>query len=107
MGSKSTGDILCASVESGREYRQTEVPHPMASFLHPTALKLRNFKGIAELDLTLDDSLTLLAGVNGVGKTSVLQALLASVTYAWRRINHRHPVHEFRGKCRTRRVGRN
>ena len=68
----------------------------MASFLHPTALKLRNFKGIAELDLTLDDSLTLLAGVNGVGKTSVLQALLASVTYAWRRINHRHPVHEFR-----------
>ena len=68
----------------------------MASFLRPTALKLRNFKGIAELDLTLDESLTLLAGVNGVGKTSVLQALLASVTYAWHHINHRHPVHEFR-----------
>ena len=55
----------------------------MASFLRPTALKLRNFKGIAELDLTLDESLTLLAGVNGVGKTSVLQALLAAVTRAW------------------------
>ncbi len=55
----------------------------MASFLRPTALKLRNFKGIAELDLTLDESLTLLAGVNGVGKTSVLQALLAAVTQAW------------------------
>ena len=56
----------------------------MARFLHPTALKLRNFKGIAELELTLDDSLTLLAGVNGVGKTSVLQALLAAVTHTWR-----------------------
>ena len=55
----------------------------MASFLRPTALKLRNFKGIAELDITLDESLTLLAGVNGVGKTSVLQALLAAVTRAW------------------------
>ena len=57
----------------------------MASFLHPTALKLRNFKGIAELELTLDNSLTLLAGVNGVGKTSVLQALLAAVTHTWRK----------------------
>ena len=37
----------------------------MASFLRPTALKLQNFKGIAELELTLDESLTLLAGVNG------------------------------------------
>ena len=55
----------------------------MASFLRPTALKLRNFKGIAEMELTLDESLTLLAGVNGVGKTSVLQALLAAVTRAW------------------------
>ena len=55
----------------------------MTSFLHPTVLKLRNFKGIAELDLTLDESLTLLAGVNGAGKTSVLQALLAAVTKAW------------------------
>ena len=27
----------------------------MAHFLRPTALKLRDFKGIAELDLTLDD----------------------------------------------------
>ena len=55
----------------------------MARFFHPTALKMRNFKGIAELELTLDESLTLLAGVNGVGKTSVLQALLVAVTQAW------------------------
>lgn len=48
------------------------------------SLKLRNFKGVAELDLEFDESLTLLAGVNGVGKTSVLQALLAAVTDAWR-----------------------
>lgn len=48
------------------------------------SLKLRNFKGIAELDIEFDESLTLLAGVNGAGKTSVLQALLAAVTDAWR-----------------------
>ena len=58
----------------------------MASFLRPTALKLHNFKGIAELDFTLDESLTLLAGVNGVGKTSVIQALLAAVTNLWGKI---------------------
>ena len=27
----------------------------MAPFLHPKALKVRNFKGIAELDLALDE----------------------------------------------------
>ena len=55
----------------------------MPHFLHPASLKLRNFKGIAELDLELDESLTLLAGVNGVGKTSVIQALVAAVTQIW------------------------
>lgn len=68
----------------------------MASFLRPTALKLRNFKGIAELDITLDESLTLLAGVNGVGKTSVLQALLAAVTRAWgAKPPHDYPQFQF------------
>ena len=55
----------------------------MPRSLHLKSLKLRNFKGIAELDLTFDESLTLLAGVNGVGKTSVMQALLTVVTSAW------------------------
>ena len=55
----------------------------MLHTLHLKSMKLRNFKGIAELDLELDESLTLLAGVNGAGKTSVMQALLAAVTHAW------------------------
>ncbi len=46
-------------------------------------LKIRNFKGIAKLDLPLDESLTLLAGVNGVGKTSAIEALLGTVTNLW------------------------
>ena len=50
---------------------------------HIRSLKVQNFKGIAELDLTLDKSLTVLAGVNGVGKTSVLQAVLGIVTRVW------------------------
>ena len=68
----------------------------MTRFLHPKALKLRNFKGIAELDLTLDESLTLLAGANGVGKTSVIQALLAAVTRAWSaKRPHQYPQFSF------------
>ena len=65
----------------------------MAHSLHLKSLKLRNFKGIAELDLALDESLTLLAGVNGVGKTSVIQALVAAVTHTWQR----KPPHEYPG----------
>ena len=67
----------------------------MASFLRPSALKLCNFKGIAELKLTLDESLTLLAGVNGAGKTSVLQALLATVTYMWHSVASDYPLFLF------------
>ena len=55
----------------------------MPHTLRLNSLKLHNFKGIAELDLELDESLTLLAGVNGVGKTSVMQALLVAVTHSW------------------------
>ena len=44
------------------------------------SLKIRNFKGIARLDLPLDETLTLLAGVNGVGKTSAIEALLGAIT---------------------------
>ena len=63
----------------------------MPHSLHLKSLKLRNFKGIAELDLALDESLTLLAGVNGVGKTSVIQALVAAVTHTWQQ----KPPHEY------------
>ena len=55
----------------------------MPPYPHVRSLKVQNFKGIAELDLALDDSLTLLAGVNGVGKTSAIEALLGAVTDAW------------------------
>ena len=56
------------------------------------ALRLLNFKGVVELKLDLHESLTLLAGVNGAGKTSVLQALLAAVTEMWRlRPPHDYP----------------
>ena len=50
---------------------------------HVRSLKVRNFKGIAQLNLPLDHTLTLLAGVNGVGKTSVIEALLSAVTEVW------------------------
>ena len=55
----------------------------MTQYPHIRSLELRNFKGIAKLNLRLDDSLTLLAGVNGVGKTSAIEALLGAVTDVW------------------------
>ena len=55
----------------------------MPPYPHIRSLKIRNFKGIAKLDLPLDHSLTLLAGVNGVGKTSAIEALLGAVTDVW------------------------
>lgn len=57
----------------------------MAPHLHVRSLRIREFKAIAKLDLELNDSLTLLAGVNGVGKTSAIEALLGAVTdvLAW------------------------
>ena len=55
----------------------------MPPYPHVRSLKLQNFKGIAKLNLRLDDSLTLLAGVNGVGKTSAIEALLGAVTDVW------------------------
>ena len=65
----------------------------MPRALHLKSLKLSNFKGIAELDLALDESLTLLAGVNGVGKTSVIQALVAAVTNTWQQKSpHEYPL---------------
>ena len=64
---------------------------PIPRSLHLKSLKLRNFKGIAELHLAFDESLTLLAGVNGVGKTSVMQGLVAAVTHTW----HRNPPHNY------------
>lgn len=64
----------------------------MPHSLRLKSLKLRNFKGIAELNLPLDESLTLLAGVNGVGKTSVIQALVAAVTHTWWQFStHKYP----------------
>ena len=55
----------------------------MPPYPHVQSLKVQNFKGIAKLNLALDESLTLLAGVNGVGKTSVAEALLSTVTCVW------------------------
>ncbi|MDE0521847.1 MAG: AAA family ATPase [Boseongicola sp.] len=53
-------------------------PYPLVR-----SLGIRNYKGIARLDIRLDDTLTLLAGVNGVGKTSAIEALLGAVTDVW------------------------
>ena len=47
------------------------------------AIKLTDFKGMSSIDLSLDESLTLIAGKNGVGKTSLLEALILSISNIW------------------------
>lgn len=44
------------------------------------SIHIRDFRGISDLDIDLDSSLTVIAGRNGVGKTSVLEALVGSAT---------------------------
>ena len=65
-------------------------PYPLVRLLG-----VRNFKGIAKLNIRLDDTLTLLAGVNGVGKTSAIEALLGGVTRLWSSLCKGSGQHKF------------
>ena len=52
----------------------------MNNFPRICSIHIKDFRGIADLYLDLDSSLTVLVGRNGVGKTSVLDALVGSAT---------------------------
>jgi predicted ATP-dependent endonuclease of OLD family len=45
-------------------------------------LTLANFRGFDQIDLEFEEDLTVIAGVNGVGKSGVLQALAALLSHA-------------------------
>lgn len=47
------------------------------------SIRIKDFRGIADLDLDLDSSLTVVAGRNGAGKTSVLEAIGGSAAAVW------------------------
>ena len=40
-------------------------------------LSLANFRGFEQLDMSFEPDMTLIAGVNGVGKSGILQVLAA------------------------------
>ena len=52
----------------------------MNNFPRICSIHIKDFRGISDLALDLDSSLTVLVGRNGVGKTSVLDALVGSAT---------------------------
>jgi predicted ATP-binding protein involved in virulence len=52
------------------------------------SLKLTNFRGAVELALTLDDRLNVFVGVNGAGKSTVLDAAALALSWAASRIRH-------------------
>lgn len=49
-------------------------------------LKLVNFRGFEELDLSFEDDITLIAGINGAGKSSLLYALRVLLNEAMPRL---------------------
>lgn len=45
-------------------------------------LNLANYRGFEQLDIAFEDDITVIAGVNGVGKTGILKAIASSASYA-------------------------
>ncbi|MFT6909014.1 MAG: putative ATP-binding protein involved in virulence [Oleiphilaceae bacterium] len=54
------------------------------------SLKLQNFKGISEVKLDFDPNINLIVGINGVGKSSVLDALRILLTSLTSRVEGLH-----------------
>jgi predicted ATP-binding protein involved in virulence len=54
------------------------------------SLKLQNFKGISEVKLDFDPNVNLIVGINGVGKSSVLDALRILLTSLTSRVEGLH-----------------
>lgn len=52
------------------------------------ALKLSGFRGAVDLPLALDERLSVFVGVNGAGKSTVLDALALALSWAANRIRH-------------------
>ena len=52
------------------------------------SLKLTNFRGAADLPLALDERLNVFVGVNGAGKSTVLDAVALALSWAANRIRH-------------------
>jgi predicted ATP-binding protein involved in virulence len=51
-------------------------------------LKLQNFRGIKDLELPIHEQLTLLVGINGAGKTAILEALAIMLSWVVSRVRH-------------------
>lgn len=52
------------------------------------SIKLTNFRGAFDLRLTLNERINVFSGVNGAGKSSVLDALALALSWAVNRIRH-------------------
>ena len=46
-----------------------------------SAITLSNFRGVSELRIPLDEKMTVLVGRNGIGKSSILDALAIMLTH--------------------------
>lgn len=53
----------------------------MVNSLKLKSIQLKSFRGISSLEIELDSQLTVIAGRNGIGKTSILEAVLISSTH--------------------------
>lgn len=51
-------------------------------------LKLKNFRGIEDLDLNFDERVNVIFGANGAGKSSILDAIALTLSWVINRIKH-------------------
>lgn len=51
-------------------------------------LTLKNFRGIEEIELDFDERVNVVFGANGAGKSTILDALAISLSWAANRIKH-------------------
>lgn len=56
--------------------------------MHIKTLKLQNFRGIEDINISLDPHLTLFVGTNGTGKSSVLEAINILLSWILARIRN-------------------
>lgn len=67
--------------EKRNEYIDTISKHLENSAFFVDSIKLLNFRGFDELDLSLDSRLTVIVGNNGAGKSAILDAMSMSLSW--------------------------
>lgn len=81
LGEKFVDDV------AANEYRKKAIEQLEPSKLRITNIKIVNFKGFSDLELSFSEKTTVLVGNNGCGKSSVLEGIKKSMTHLISRLS--------------------